>query len=130
MPLSVLIAFTPSSFIALLVICIVTFAHMAWKTNLMTVTNDIYPTAVVGSVSGIIAFGSGLGGTLFTNLTGQIVQHFLLQLDLYRDGLHASRRLCNLSLPCAAAHRVPASRTVLESRNYATTRIFLNSAPR
>lgn len=76
MPLSVVIAFTPSSLIALLVICIVTFAHMAWKTNLMTVTNDIYPTAVVGSVSGMIAFGSGLGGTLFTNLTGQIVEHF------------------------------------------------------
>lgn len=76
MPLSVLIAFTPSSVTALLVICIVTFAHMAWKTNLMTVTNDIYPTDVVGSVSGIIAFGSGLGGTLFTNLTGQVVQHF------------------------------------------------------
>lgn len=76
MPLSVLIAFTPSSFVALLVICIVTFAHMAWKTNLVTVTNDIYPTAVVGSVSGIIAFGSGLGGTLFTNLTGQVVERF------------------------------------------------------
>lgn len=75
MPLSVLIAYTPSSSVALLVICIVTFAHMAWKTNLMTVTNDIYPTAVVGSVSGIIAFGSGLGGTLFTNVTGQIVEH-------------------------------------------------------
>ncbi|MBX5497160.1 MAG: hypothetical protein IRZ15_17620, partial [Bryobacteraceae bacterium] len=54
----------------------VTFAHMAWKTNLMTVTNDIYPVSVVGSVSGIVAFGSGLGGTLFTNLTGHIVQNF------------------------------------------------------
>jgi hypothetical protein len=47
---------------------------MAWKTNLTTITNDIYPIGVVGSVSGIIAFGSGLGGTLFTNVTGQVVQ--------------------------------------------------------
>jgi len=31
---------------------------------------------VVGSVSGIIAFGSGFGGTLFTNLTGQVVEHY------------------------------------------------------
>lgn len=76
MPLSAWIGFTPSSTIALGVICIVTFAHMAWKTNLVTTTNDIYPTRVVGSVSGIIALGSGLGGTLFTNLTGQMVQHF------------------------------------------------------
>jgi MFS transporter, ACS family, hexuronate transporter len=62
--------------VALLVISIVTFAHMAWKTNLATISNDIYPVGVIGSVSGIIAFGSGLGGTLFTNVTGQVVQHY------------------------------------------------------
>ena len=76
MPISLLIAFTPSPALALTVICIVTFSHMAWKTNLMTTTNDIFPTRVVGSVSGIVAFGNGLGGALFTYLTGQIVQHF------------------------------------------------------
>ncbi|HTM48184.1 MAG TPA: MFS transporter [Bryobacteraceae bacterium] len=76
MPLSVLIALTPSPALALVLICVVTFAHMGWKTNLMTVTNDIYPTRVVGSISGAIAFGSGLGGTLFTNLTGQVVERF------------------------------------------------------
>src|SRR5882672_2734476 len=76
MPLSVVIAFTPSSALALALICLMTFAHMAWKTNLTTITNDIYPTSVVGSISGVIAFGSGLGGTLFTNLTGQVVQRF------------------------------------------------------
>jgi MFS transporter, ACS family, hexuronate transporter len=76
MPLSVLIALTPSSVVAVSLICVVTFSHMAWKTALMTMTNDIYPSHVVGSVSGIIAFGSGLGGTLFTSLTGFVVQHF------------------------------------------------------
>jgi ACS family hexuronate transporter-like MFS transporter len=76
MPLSVVIAFTPSRAVTLLIICIVTFAHMAWKTNLMTLTNDIYPTRVVGSVSGLAAFGNGLGGAIFTYLTGHIVQHF------------------------------------------------------
>jgi len=76
MPVSIVIAVTPSSTIALVVVCVVTFAHMAWKTNLMTVTNDIYPTKIVGSVAGILAFGSGLGGTLFTNLTGRIVENY------------------------------------------------------
>jgi ACS family hexuronate transporter-like MFS transporter len=76
MPLSVFIAFTPSTAVTLLIICLVTFAHMAWKTNLMTLTNDIYPTRVVGSVSGLTAFGNGLGGAIFTWLTGHIVQHF------------------------------------------------------
>jgi ACS family hexuronate transporter-like MFS transporter len=76
MPLSLIIAFTPSSFLAMAMICLVVFAHMAWKTNLMTITNDIYPVGVVGSISGMIAFGSGLGGALFTNLTGHVVEHF------------------------------------------------------
>jgi ACS family hexuronate transporter-like MFS transporter len=76
MPLSVLIPYTSSSTAALIIISIVTFAHMAWKTNQMTVTNDIYPVHVVGSVSGLTAFGNGLGGAVFTWMTGQIVQHF------------------------------------------------------
>ncbi len=58
------------------VISIVAFSHMGWMTNLTTVTNDIYPRPVVGSVAGIAAFGNGLGGAVFTWATGQIVQHF------------------------------------------------------
>ena len=76
MPISLLIIWTPSSAVVLLVICVVTFSHMAWKTNIMTITNDIYPTHVVGSVAGIVAFGNGLGGTLFTFLVGYIVQNY------------------------------------------------------
>jgi ACS family hexuronate transporter-like MFS transporter len=75
MPVSVWIAFTKSNTLALVFICLVTFAHMGWKTNLMTMTNDVYPPATIGSVAGIVAFGSGVGATLFTNLTGWIVQH-------------------------------------------------------
>jgi ACS family hexuronate transporter-like MFS transporter len=75
MPLSVLVPGS-SSTVALALISVVTFAHMAWKTNLMTITNDVYPVGVVGSVSGIIAFGSGVGSTLFTSLTGQVVEHY------------------------------------------------------
>ncbi len=75
MPLSAAIGITSSSSVALAIICVVTFSHMAWRTNLTTMTNDIYPTRLIGSVSGIIAFGSGLGGALFTNVTGFVVQH-------------------------------------------------------
>jgi len=75
MPLSLLIP-SSSAAIALAIISVVTFAHMAWKTNLVTISNDIYPVGVIGSISGIIAFGSGVGGTLFTNMTGQVVQHY------------------------------------------------------
>jgi ACS family hexuronate transporter-like MFS transporter len=75
MPVSLVVATTPSSTIAIASICLVTFAHMVWKTNLATVTNDLYPTQVVGSVSGMFAFGNGLGGLLFTALTGWLVQY-------------------------------------------------------
>jgi ACS family hexuronate transporter-like MFS transporter len=76
MPVSVWIAFTPSRILAMAMICVVSFAHMGWKTNLMTMTNDVYPQKIVGSVAGIVAFGSGLGATLFTALTGWVVQHY------------------------------------------------------
>jgi ACS family hexuronate transporter-like MFS transporter len=75
MPASILVPYAGSNAEVLAIICLVTFAHMAWKTNIMTITNDIYPTHVVGSLAGIVAFGNGLGGTLFTWLVGWIVQH-------------------------------------------------------
>jgi ACS family hexuronate transporter-like MFS transporter len=75
MPISAFIPYA-STTVALAIISLVTFAHMAWKTNQVTATNDIYPVHVVGSVSGITAFGNGLGGAVFTWITGQMVQHF------------------------------------------------------
>ncbi|WP_321474214.1 MFS transporter [uncultured Paludibaculum sp.] len=76
MPLSIAVALVPSSTVAIALICVVLFAHMAWRTNLTTMTNDLYPRTVVGSVSGLIAFGTGLGGALFTNLTGHLVESY------------------------------------------------------
>lgn len=76
MPVSILVGQVESSTLAVALICVVTMAHMAWKTNLATVTNDLYPTHVVGSVSGLFAFGNGLGGMLFTWLTGRLVEGF------------------------------------------------------
>jgi ACS family hexuronate transporter-like MFS transporter len=46
---------------------------MAWKTNLMTMTNDIFPTRVVGSAAGVVGLGSGLAGVISTPLVGRIV---------------------------------------------------------
>lgn len=76
MPASIAIPFLASPAQALALICCVTFCHQVWKTNLMTITNDIYPVASVGSVSGIVSLGSGLGGVVFMNVTGRIVESF------------------------------------------------------
>jgi len=75
MPVGILVAYLPST-AAMAVICLVTFCHMAWKTNLMTMTNDVYPTGVVGSASGVVGLGSGLGGVLSTPIVGRIVDAF------------------------------------------------------
>jgi ACS family hexuronate transporter-like MFS transporter len=76
MPLSLLVNRVASPWLTLAIICAVTFAHMAWKTNQAALTNDVFPKRMVGTVSGLLAFGNGLGGTLFTWLTGPIVETF------------------------------------------------------
>ena len=76
MPLSLIVPASDSSLIAVTAICAVTFAHMAWKTNLMTMTNDVYPTAVVASAAGIVGLGSSLGGVIFTGITGYVVETY------------------------------------------------------
>ncbi len=76
MPFGLLIASSDSSVVAVATICLITGAHMAWKTNLMTMTNDIYPTAIVGSVAGVVGLGSSLGGVIFTRVTGVVVDSY------------------------------------------------------
>ncbi len=76
MPLSLVVPNSDSSVVAVAAICFVTFAHMAWKTNVMTMTNDVYPTAVVGSAAGIVGLGSSLGGVIFTGITGLVVERY------------------------------------------------------
>ena len=49
---------------------------MAWKTNLMTMTNDIFPTQIVGSAAGVVGLGSGLAGAISTQLVGRTVDAF------------------------------------------------------
>ena len=75
MPAGILVAYLPPT-PALAVICLVTFGHMAWKTNLMTMTNDIFPVTMVGSAAGVVGLGSGLAGAISTPLVGRVVDAF------------------------------------------------------
>lgn len=76
MPLSLVIHRAESKPLLITLVCVVTFSHMAWKTNQTTLTNDVFPKHLIGASSGLLAFGNGLGGTLFTWMTGPIVQKF------------------------------------------------------
>lgn len=75
MPIGVLVAYLPSAS-AMAVICVVTFCHMAWKTNLMTMTNDVFPVRSVASAAGVVGLGSGLAGAWSTPAVGRIVDAF------------------------------------------------------
>ncbi len=76
MPLGIITVFTKSTVLAIVIICIVLFAHMSWKTNLMTLTVDVFPKAVVGSVAGILGTGGGIGSAIFTSMAGYVIEWY------------------------------------------------------
>lgn len=75
MPIGIAVNYLPAG-PAIAMVCVVAFLHMAWKTNLMTMTNDIFPTNIVGSAAGVVGLGSGLAGLISTPLVGRIVDWF------------------------------------------------------
>lgn len=75
MPLGIAVGYLPTQS-SIVLICLATFAHMAWKTNLMTMTNDVYPLSSVGSAAGLVGLGSGLAGAWSTPVVGRVVDAF------------------------------------------------------
>ncbi len=76
LPFSALVASAPSALSAVLIGSLATFGHLAWLTSLSSLILDLYPKALVGTVFGIVAAGSGLGGMLSTALVGFAVTHY------------------------------------------------------
>jgi MFS transporter, ACS family, hexuronate transporter len=74
MPAGIALVLMPSVPVTMLLISLSLFAHSAWKTNLVTLTVDIFPRHVIGSVHGIVATGGGIGGALFTTLAGYVIE--------------------------------------------------------
>lgn len=74
MPVGLLLLLKPSTPLTILLISIVLFIHSAWKTNLVTLTVDIFPRRVVASAHGIVATGGGIGGAIFTTVAGYLIE--------------------------------------------------------
>jgi ACS family hexuronate transporter-like MFS transporter len=95
MPIGLLLVLKPSTALSLALISFVLGAHNCWKTNLVTLTVDIFPRAVVGSVHGIVATGGGIGGALFTTLAGYVIDKYSYTPLLFVMGvLHPLAYLC------------------------------------
>jgi ACS family hexuronate transporter-like MFS transporter len=76
LPLSPLIAFVPSLYLALAIASIAAFAHLAWQVTLGVMIVDLYPQRTVATVFGLIAAGSGLGGLISTGVVGRLVTDY------------------------------------------------------
>jgi ACS family hexuronate transporter-like MFS transporter len=74
MPVGLLLLLEPSTALTILLISVALFMHSAWKTNLVTLTVDIFPRRVVASAHGIVATGGGFGGAVFTTLAGYLIE--------------------------------------------------------
>jgi MFS transporter, ACS family, aldohexuronate transporter len=74
MPIGLLLLLKPSIPLTILLISLVLFIHSAWKTNLVTLTVDVFPRRVVASTHGIVATGGGIGGALFVMLAGYLIE--------------------------------------------------------
>jgi MFS transporter, ACS family, aldohexuronate transporter len=74
MPAGLLLLLEPSTTLTILIISVALFVHSAWKTNLVTLTVDVFPRRVVASAHGIVATGGGIGGAVFTTLAGYLIE--------------------------------------------------------
>lgn len=72
-PLSVAIAFAPSALTAVGLAALAALGHLCWQTSLSALLVDLYPRALLGTVFGLVAAGSGLGGMLSTNIVSHVI---------------------------------------------------------
>ncbi|MFN7927425.1 MAG: MFS transporter [Blastocatellia bacterium] len=76
MPLGILLVLHLPTVAALALISFVLGVHSAWKTNLVTLTVDIFPRPIVATVHGLVAMGGGIGGALFQSFAGQVIDKY------------------------------------------------------
>jgi ACS family hexuronate transporter-like MFS transporter len=74
MPISLLIAKSPIG-LALVIFSMALFAHQFWSTILQTLSADIFPSAVVGSVAGLMGAVGSFGAMLFDLMVGSALTH-------------------------------------------------------
>jgi MFS transporter, ACS family, hexuronate transporter len=107
MPIGVLLVWRPPLPLTILLISLSLFAHSSWKTNLVTMTVDLFPRHVIGTVHGIVAMGGGIGGAIITPLAGYIIAWYSYAPLLVLMGvLHPLAYLCVRRLVRGAAEQV------------------------
>jgi ACS family hexuronate transporter-like MFS transporter len=76
MPLIVFVPFSPVS-LAIVLFSIAFFGQQSWSTLVMILPADIFPHRAVGSVAGLVGFGGAMGGAVFGQVVGWMLDHGL-----------------------------------------------------
>lgn len=75
MPVSLLISTSPLG-MAIAFFSMALFGHQFWSTILQTLPSDMFPSTVVGSVSGLMGAVGSFGAMLFNLLVGSMLTHY------------------------------------------------------
>lgn len=63
-----------SLWVAVLIVGLAAAAHQGWSANLFTTASDLFPRRAVASVVGIGGMAGSIGGVLFSEVIGQVLQ--------------------------------------------------------
>ena len=74
MPLVLFIPSVPVGW-ALTIFSIAYFGQQSWSTLVMILPADMYPRSAVGAVAGLVGFGGAMGGIVFGQLVGYLLDH-------------------------------------------------------
>jgi ACS family hexuronate transporter-like MFS transporter len=74
MPLVILIPHVAVSW-AISLFCLAYFGQQSWSTLVMVLPTDLFPQNVVGSVAGLVGFGGAMGGIVFGEIAGYLLDH-------------------------------------------------------
>lgn len=60
---------------AIALFCLAYFGQQSWSTLVMVLPADLFPAEVVGSVAGMVGFGGAMGGIVFGQVAGYLLDH-------------------------------------------------------
>ncbi|MGA8274070.1 MAG: MFS transporter [Candidatus Sulfotelmatobacter sp.] len=74
MPFVILIPHVAVSW-AISLFCLAYFGQQSWSTLVMVLPTDLFPQNIVGSVAGLVGFGGAMGGIVFGEIAGYLLDH-------------------------------------------------------
>jgi len=74
MPAIVFVTHVPVEW-ALVLFSVAFFGQQSWSTLVMVLPADLFPAPVVGSVAGLVGFGGAMGGIVFGQVAGYLLDH-------------------------------------------------------